>query len=136
MLRFLGKLLFSKHWRKDRPSENTSSAPAPNVRGFKGDLNVKAALMVDQPNLVLSVDYNFPDMPSYVEFDLGKRHIHIVQQGGDVATLAQLALPRDEYDTFMPLSRIALLTGSGDEKLVQMLSLIIKQPAAPSGYSF
>jgi hypothetical protein len=90
MFRFFRKVAFWKHNDKATVAESPDTE---GVIGFNGDLDVGAVLLFEEDHTVLSIDYDFPDVPSYVEFDLGNHRIHIVQQGGDVATLSQLTLP-------------------------------------------
>lgn len=139
MFGFFRKVAFWRHSNKaPAPEQPTASK---DVTGYNGDLDADAVLLFEEDRIILSIDYDFPDVPSYVEFDLGNNHIQVVQQGGDVATLSQLKLPKDEHERLSPITSIALLTGTGAraEKLVQMVSVIVKQPAAPTSpasYSF
>ena len=124
MLDFLKKLAF---W-KQNSADLLASVPDFEARSIEGPLNAEAALAFEDNQLVLSVDYQFDDIPAYVEFDVARHHINIVQQGGMVATLSQLPLPAQENFSDLPFTRITLLSRLGNDQFFQILSLIIKQP--------
>ena len=79
-----------------------------------------------------SVEYDFDEAPSYVEFDMSTRKINIVQATGDVATLAKISVPLDERDLINNSSKIALVTGTGEDKLLQVVTLKTENKIAQS----
>ena len=92
-------------------------------KGFNGDLNVDSAIAIEDDKIVLAVNYDFAEAPTHVEFDLNNRHIRITQMTGDVATLAQITVPMDEKDLILKSNKIVLVTGTGEDKLLQVLTL-------------
>ena len=99
-------------------------------KGFAGELNVKSALVFEDDKIILAVEYDFEEAPLYIDFDLDNYHIQIVQQTGDVATLAQTTIPAEEMDNIRKARSIALVSGIGQDKLLQVLKLRLRGQAA------
>jgi len=97
-------------------------SPSP---GIDGRLEAQAALLFEEGRIVLSVDHEFLDMPSWIEGDVQKRTLNIVQMGGAVATL-DLLLPQAEVARMKKVSRIALVTKFGQENLLHYVSFILR----------
>ena len=106
-------------------NDDTGPRMEPNTftKGFQGDLNVDAAIAFEEGNIVLAVNYDFTEAPNYVEFDLSSRHIRIIQSTGDVATLGQITVPAEQKDAIERSRKVALVTGTGEDKLMQIVPL-------------
>lgn len=112
--------LFSSNTNEDlAPIANEHSF----TKGFDGTLKADAAIAIEDNKIVLAVDYDFAEAPSYVEFDMKSRKISIVQATGDVAVLGTISVPMEERELINASSKVALVTGTGEDKLLQVVSL-------------
>tara|TARA_B100000686_G_scaffold352030_1_gene452597 strand:- start:4418 stop:4810 length:393 start_codon:yes stop_codon:yes gene_type:complete len=100
--------------------------PTTFTRGFAGDLNAKTALVFEDDRIILAVEYDFDEAPIYVDFHMDTLHIDIVQETGDIATLAQATVPVEELAQIQSAGSIALVTGSADNKLLQVVKLRVR----------
>ena len=107
-------------WKKQ------TMTPTTFTRGFAGQLNAKTALLFEDDRIVLAVNHAFDEAPIYVDFHLDTRHIDIVQETGDIATLAQATVPMEEAERLINTSSIALVTGQGEDKLLQVVKLRVR----------
>lgn len=103
-------------------------------QGFHGPLGADALLLKEDDRIVLSVDFFFSDIPSWLEWDAGTKKLAIVQMGGAVAELA-LELPESHVIDFEKARRVYLITRKGqkrlesanDQKLVHSVNLIVRR---------
>lgn len=102
--------------------------------GFHGPLGADALLLREDDRIVLSVDFFFSDMPSWIEWDSERKKLAIVQMGGAVAEL-DLDLPESHVIDFEKARRVYLVTRKGqkrlesanDQKLVHSVNLIVRR---------
>lgn len=123
----LRKLLYKLCiWRKVDDEETSFSADDTvlSPQGVNGVLDVETALLFEDDRVVLMVDYDFVDMPSWIEGDAETKAVSIVQMGGAVAQL-KLELPEQERQRWSYLSRIALVSGTGAEKMMHYISFTL-----------
>ncbi|GEM_PF-4321193 len=93
------------------------------TKGFNGELQADSAVAFENDKIVLAIEYDFEEAPNHVEFDLSSQSINIVQATGDVATLARINIPLEEKELIDRTNKIVLVTGAGEDKLLQVLSL-------------
>ncbi len=125
LIKFMYKLCI---WRRSRDSDSEALETIGDVptQGFNGVLDVESALLFENNNAVLSVDYDFLDMPSWVEGNLETGALSVVQMGGDVATL-KVELPKNAKENWQNLQQIILVTRFNTEKLMHHLSFVLQK---------
>lgn len=102
--------------------------------GFHGPLGADALLLKEDDKIVLSVDFFFSDMPSWIEWDSERKKLGIVQMGGAIAEL-DLELPESHIVNFEKARQVYLVTRKGqkrlemanDQKLVHSVNLIVRK---------
>jgi hypothetical protein len=120
---FLYKLKVQKPSEAGQPP--LRNLPETPPAGTSGKLDADAVLLAEDGRVVLSVGHDFADVPSWVEWDAGTGRLSIVQMAGAVAELA-LTLPAEAKEKLGPLRRLALVTGSGPEKLMHHITFIAR----------
>ena len=102
--------------------------------GFHGPLGAAALLLREDNRIVLSVDFFFSDIPSWLEYDVDTKKLGIVQMGGSIAEL-KLELPEPHIIDFENAKRVLLITRNGqkrlemanDERLIHSVNLIVRR---------
>lgn len=116
------------------PSEAIPRSLLKDEEGFNGPLGAAALLLKEEDMIVLSVDFFFTDMPSWLEWDADTNKLGIVQMGGAIAEL-NLEVPAAHVVDFETAKRVLLVTRKGqkrlesanDQKLVHAVNLIIRK---------
>lgn len=132
-------LTFSRYILTGKKSEPLLQEAVPRSlmkenEGFNGPLGADALLLTEEDRIVLSVDYFFSDIPSWLEWDSETRKLGIVQMGGAVAEL-NLEVPPNNIIDFEKAKRVLLVTRKGqkrlesanDQKLVHAVNLIVRR---------
>lgn len=128
------RYLLRGHKSETLPSEAVPERLLHQDQGFHGPLGADALLLREDDRIVLSVDFFFSDIPSWLEWDSETRKLAIVQMGGAMAELA-LELPESHVIDFERAKRIYLVTRKGhkrlesanDQKLVHSVNLIVRR---------
>lgn len=116
------------------PAESVPRSLLKENEGFHGALGADALLLAEDDKLILSVDYFFSDIPSWLEWDSETSKLGIVQMGGAVAEL-NLEVPKDNIIEFEKAKKVLLVTRKGqkrlesanDQKLVHAVNLIVRK---------
>lgn len=132
-------LTFCRYLLKGRKNEVLPSEAVPKSllkedEGFHGPLGADALLLREDDRIVLSVDFFFSDIPSWLEWDVGTGKLGIVQMGGAIAEL-KLDIPETHVIDFENAKRVLLVTRKGqkrlesanDQKLVHAVNLIVRR---------
>lgn len=129
-------LTFFRYLLRGSPSAVVPPAPPKpvfpeEVRGIHGVLDVPALLLREDDRVVLSVDVYFPDMPSWLEWDVDAATLSVVQMGGAMSQLA-LTLPPEDAVAFEAVRRVLLVARESKEfgvedKLIHYISLIVRR---------
>lgn len=98
----------------------------PEPEGVNGRLEAAASLMKQDDLAVLTVHHDFSDIPSWVEWDLHSRRISIAQMGGALAEL-DILIPLSEKPDMEKIRRLALVTGSGPDKMAHYVTFLIRE---------
>ena len=101
---------------------SSKSGPA----GTDGDIASDAAVIVKEERIVLVVDQDFEDIPSWVEWDIGLNKLSVAQMGGSTAALNSL-VPLDELDRFKQLDRILLIARYQGQRIVHYLTFLTRE---------
>lgn len=102
--------------------------------GFNGPLGADALLLKEDDQVVLSVDFFFSDIPSWLEWDTSTKKLGIVQMGGAMAEL-NIELPEAHIIDFEKVKRVLLVTRKGqkrlemanDQKMIHAVNLIVRR---------
>lgn len=116
------------------PSEAIPKSLLKEEEGFNGPLAADALLLKEKDMIVLSVDFFFSDVPSWLEWDTDTNKLGIVQMGGAVAEL-NLEVPAAHVVDFETAKRVLLVTRKGqkrlesanDQKMVHAVNLIVRK---------
>lgn len=81
--------------------------PEKAMKGTNGPLLAEMLVMQKEGRLTMVVDHEFEDIPEYVEWDVSRNIIGIVQMGGAVAELKSV-LPAEKVDMFRNAKNLAL----------------------------
>lgn len=126
----LTHLLYKLGLGKKKPAE-TAWAAAPAVpdrpHGTTGLLEVPTLLLTEDDKVVLMVDYDFADFPSWVEWDMQARTLSVVQMGGASAQLA-LTMPMQQLGALNDKTmRLMLITGRHERRNGHYVSFIVRE---------
>lgn len=88
-------------------------------------LEAEAAILFEDDRIVLTVEYNFKDVPSWVEGDASTRNISVMMMGGGTVVL-QLPLPANETERLQTTKYMVFVTGTESKKLMHNISFIYK----------
>lgn len=112
-----------------------SESPAPpetipetvKQHGTTGLLEVPTLLLTEDDKIVLMVDYDFADFPSWVEWDMKARTLSVVQMGGAAAQLA-LTMPMQQLGALNDKTmRLMLITGRYERRNGHYVSFIVRE---------
>jgi hypothetical protein len=125
--RLLTGLLYKLGWESARTKALDAQQPEDSApEGTQGRIDAEAALLLEDDRAVLSVGFDFADVPSWVEWDLRSGRLSVAQMGGALAELS-LDLPRSARDSLRSLKRLALVTGNGPDKLMHYIAFIVRE---------
>ena len=111
----------------------TPSAPAKAVEpelkeekliGTHGRLSADTVLMIQNGHVVLVVDHDFLDIPSFVEWDKSRKSLGIAQMGGAVAEV-KANLPREMNEPLSATRTIMLMTRYNGNDVAHKLNLMV-----------
>ncbi len=88
-------------------------------------LEAEAAILFENDRIILTVDYDFLDVPSWVEGDGETRNISIAMMGGGTVIL-KLPLPMGEIERIKQTKYMVFVSGTGNAKLMHNISFIYK----------
>lgn len=116
--------------RKSTPSgtaaPDAETEPA-RPHGTTGLLEVPTLLLTEDDKVVLMVDYDFADFPSWVEWDMQARTLSVVQMGGASAQLA-LTMPMQQLGALNDKTmRLMLITGRYERRNGHYVSFIVRE---------
>ena len=114
----------------------SAAPPAPQeplkpLPGYQGPLDAPALLLSEDDRVILTVDYFFADIPSWLEWDGATGKLAVVQMGGAVAELG-LNIPDSHIINLEQARRVYLITrmaqdAANDSKIVHAVSLIVRR---------
>lgn len=95
--------------------------------GTHGRLDADAVILSEGDRVVLSIGYDFADVPSWVEWDMSNGRLSVAQMGGAVAEL-RLELPLFYKERMKDVKRVALVTGRAPAKMMHYVAFIMREP--------
>lgn len=123
---FLTCFLYKIGVRKDTSRENEGISPEASPPPPRLVTDAHALLVHLDGHVALVVDHEFEDVPSWIEWDIGRKRISIAQMGGTVTEL-DTALDKKEMEEYREKKKIHLVARYGGEKIVHSLALIIRE---------
>ena len=128
------RFLFMGRKNEPLPVESVPRSLLKDNEGFNGPLGADALLLTEEDKLILSVDFFFSDIPSWLEWDSETNKLGIVQMGGAIAEL-NLEVPQDNIIDFEKAKKVLLVTRKGQkrlesangQKLVHAVNLIVRK---------
>ena len=95
------------------------------LEGANGRIDAPTLLLEDNGQAVLIVEFDFRDIPSWVEWDRTWQKLSIAQMGG---ALAELPLGPEviRASSIDRVKRLLLVTGTGESKISHFVSIIIR----------
>ena len=109
----------------DAPAPVRQAEPQARPHGTTGRIDVPTLLLNEEQHMVLVVDYDFEDIPSWVEWDAKLKKLSVVQMGGAAAELA-LSIPANMNASLTQIQRMMLVTGRYDRRNGHYVSFIIR----------
>jgi hypothetical protein len=115
-------------WKESGDSAQPSPRPEAHdiPAGTHGRLEADAVILSEDNRIVLSVGHDFEDVPSWVEWDMKTGRLSVAQMGGALAEL-KLQLPLFYKERMKNVKRLALVTGSGPEKMMHYIAFIMRE---------
>ena len=119
-------LLRNPFYKKGAGGEDDDTADDENEtqEGIK-TIDVDGLFVKENDNLALVVDYEFDDVPSWVEWDTDKNEISIVQMGGDAAVLESKINPED-IEELRKSKRLYLVSNQNEEKISHYVTFVVR----------
>ncbi len=111
--------------KKDRENEKIAKATNPVVEGTQGRIEAESLVLKQGDHLIMVIDYDLGDMPSWIEWDIGTSLMYIIQSGGSVAQMEAI-IPPEEASQLEKFKRLILVTKVGEEKVTHMVPFLIK----------
>ena len=122
-------LLYKLGIWKESAGVGETASPAeihPAPAGTHGRLEADAVILSEDDRIVLSIGHDFEDVPSWVEWDMKTGRLSVAQMGGALAEL-KLQLPLFYKERMKNVKRLALVTGSGPEKMMHYVAFIMRE---------
>ncbi len=111
--------------RKDRENKKINETTNPVVKGTQGRLEAEALVLKQGDHLIMVIDYDLGDMPSWIEWDTAASLMYIIQSGGSVAQMEAI-IPPEEASQLEKFRRLILVTKVGKEKVTHMIPFLIR----------
>lgn len=118
-------------WRVKSPEEPPVSTPKREVepekplKGTNGPLLADLLVMRKDDRVILVVDHEFEDIPEWVEWDVSRNTIGIVQMGGAVAELKSTISP-EKAELFRSAKNIALAIRFEGKDIVHGVYMVVR----------
>jgi len=127
--RFLTYCLYLCGWKKAEkphvPTSMSNSEPEKPLIGTNGPIVADMLVMKRDDRIVLVVDHEFQDIPEWVEWDVSRNTIGIVQMGGAVAELNSV-IPPEKVDMFRNAKNLALAIRFDGRDVVHGVYLVVR----------
>lgn len=92
--------------------------------GTHGRLSADVVLLIQNGHVVLVVDHEFTDIPSFIEWDRSRKSLGVAQMGGAVAEV-KANLPAEMNGPLNESRTILLMTRFNGAKVAHKLNLMV-----------
>ncbi|MDY0029930.1 MAG: hypothetical protein RBR86_08335 [Pseudobdellovibrionaceae bacterium] len=127
--RFLTYCLYLGGWKRAEkphvPTSTSDNEPEKPLIGTNGPIVADMLVMKRDDRIVLVVDHEFQDIPEWVEWDVSRNIIGIVQMGGAVAELNSV-IPPEKVDMFRNAKNLALAIRFDGRDVVHGVYLVVR----------
>lgn len=124
----LNNILYTLHIREQTPLSATPARPEEILEsppGTNGQIKAEALMAREGEKLVLVIDTDLKDIPSWVEWDVGGDQIGVAQSGGAFAQL-KLKIPPDRAAQLKLAQRLLLITKTGSMNIAHHVPFIVR----------
>ncbi|MCB9963631.1 MAG: hypothetical protein H6855_01170 [Rhodospirillales bacterium] len=111
--------------KKPQESVYVEETPVEPIEGTHGLIDAEGVIAREKDKIALIIDYEFADLPVWVEWDVDLQQISIAQNGGAVAILNTILTEKQAKD-FESTDKLLLCTNIGEERVVHTLPLILR----------
>lgn len=127
---FLTYCLYLCGWKKaeqpSRPLERPDVEPEKPLKGTNGPLLADLLVMQKDDRITMVVDHEFEDIPEWVEWDVSRNVIGIVQMGGAIAELKNV-IPSEKLDIFRNAKNLALAVRFEGKNIVHGVYMVVRE---------
>jgi len=95
------------------------------IEGTDGLIDANGVIAREDNKMALVIDYEFGDVPVWVEWDIDLKQISIAQNGGAVAILNTVLSEKEARD-FENTDKLLLCTNIGQERIVHTIPLLLR----------
>lgn len=96
------------------------------IIGTEGLIEADGIIGKEKDKIALVIDFEFGDVPSWVEWDIDLKQISVAQNGGAVAIL-KTVLSEKEAQDFESTDHLLFCTNVGAERIVHNIPLILRR---------
>jgi hypothetical protein len=126
--RFLTYCMYLLGVRKEDPvyaGPPVPERPEKPLVGTNGPIEAEVLVMREENRVVMVVDYDFEDIPEWIEWDVGRGVIGIVQMGGAVAEVKSV-IPPEKSAMFKETTHLVLATRFEGRRMMHSIYLVVR----------
>ena len=97
--------------------------------GTDGKIDVDVAVVVKGEKLVMAIDCDLGDVPSWVEWDLSVDQFSIAQNSGSVVHISS-KIAHERVEALKKIGKLMLVTSVGSEKVAHHIPFVVRDKAA------
>lgn len=115
-----------------RPEEESlppqAVEPEKPLKGTNGPIQADVLVLEENGRVIMVVDHDFLDIPEWVEWDISRNIIGIVQMGGAIAELRSV-IPPEKEAVFRSVPNILLATRFEGQKVAHSIYMVVRHEA-------
>lgn len=115
-----------------RPKEESlppqTAQPEKPLKGTNGPIRADVLVLEENGRVIMVVDYDFLDIPEWVEWDVSRNIIGIVQMGGAIAELKSV-IPPEKEAIFRSVPNILLATRFEGQRVAHSIYMVVRHEA-------
>ena len=125
--RFLTYILYLLGVRpEEEPSPPQAAEAEKPLTGTNGPIRADVLVLEDNGRVIMVVDHDFLDIPEWVEWDVSRNIIGIVQMGGAIAELKNV-IPPEKEAIFRSVPNILLATRFEGQKVAHSIYMVVRR---------
>lgn len=97
--------------------------------GTNGFVKADLAVVKKDDRIVMAVDYDFGDVPTWVEWDADVNQFSVAQNGGAVAHMAS-NVSTDNVRRLKDIGRLMFISNVGGAKNAHLIPFVVREKAA------
>ena len=109
---------------EDKPEIQREDVPV-IIEGTQGVIEAEGLIGREKDKIALVIDFEFGDIPVWVEWDVDLKQISIAQNSGAVAILKTILSEKEAQD-FESTDNLLLCTNLATERIVHTIPLILR----------